>query len=46
MTNQTKTPNYTPEMTAEIVEAYQAGETVESIAQRTDKTVRSVVAKL
>ena len=46
MTNQTKTPNYTPEMTAEIVQAYQAGETVEAIAQRTDKTVRSVVAKL
>ena len=45
MTN-TKTPNYTPEMTAEIVAAYEMGETVEQIAQRLDKTVRSVVAKL
>ncbi len=38
--------NYTPEMTAEIVEAYKSGETVEVIAERTGKTVRSVVAKL
>lgn len=42
----TKTPNYTPEMTAEIVSAYQAGESVESIAARLEKTVRSIVAKL
>ena len=42
----TKTVNYTPEMTAEIVAAYQAGETVEILAQRFDKTVRSIVAKL
>lgn len=42
----TKTVNYTPEMTAEIVAAYQAGETVEAIATRMDKTPRSVVAKL
>ena len=46
MTNQTKTPNYTAEMTLEIVQAYQAGETVEKIAERMEKTVRSVVAKL
>ena len=46
MTNQTKTPNYTPEMTQEVVQAYKAGDTVEAIAQRMDKTVRSVVAKL
>lgn len=42
----TKTVNYTPEMTADVVEAYKAGETVESIAGRIDRTVRSVVAKL
>ena len=44
MTN--KTVNYTPEMTAEIVAAYEMGETPEQLAQRFDKTVRSVVAKL
>ena len=38
--------NYTPELTAEVVKAYQAGDTVEVIAERTGKTVRSVVAKL
>jgi response regulator RpfG family c-di-GMP phosphodiesterase len=38
--------NYTPEMTAEIVTSYQAGQTVETIAERTGKSVRSVVAKL
>ena len=40
------TQNYTPEMTAEVVQAYQAGETVEAIAARTNKSTRSVVAKL
>ena len=38
--------NYTPEMTVEVVEAYKSGESVESIAQRTGKSPRSVVAKL
>ena len=38
--------NYTPEMTAEVVEAYKAGETVEAIATRTGKSTRSIVAKL
>ena len=42
----TKTVIYTAEMTAEVVQAYQAGETVEAIATRTGKTTRSVVAKL
>ena len=42
----TKTPNYTAEMTKDVVEAYKAGETVEAIAERTGKTARSVVAKL
>lgn len=42
----TKTANYTPEMTMDVVNAYMAGETVETIAARIDRTVRSVVAKL
>lgn len=47
MTAKTAKPvNYTPEQTAKMVAAYQAGETAESIAQTLGKTVRSVVAKL
>jgi ribosome-interacting GTPase 1 len=41
-----KAPNYTPEQTAKLVADYQAGVTVEQIAQAMGKTVRSVVAKL
>lgn len=41
-----KIVNYTPEMTAQMVADYQAGITVESIAESLGKTVRSVVAKL
>ena len=41
-----KTVNYTPEQTAKMVADYQAGVTVEQIAQALGKTVRSVVAKL
>lgn len=41
-----KTVNYTPEMTAKMVEAYTGGVTVEQIAEDLGKTVRSVVAKL
>lgn len=41
-----KTVNYTPDQTAEMVVAYLAGETVEAIAARLGKGVRSVVAKL
>lgn len=41
-----KTLNYTPEQTAKMVADYQAGVTVESIAEALGKTVRSVVAKL
>ena len=41
-----KAPNYSPEQTAQIVEQYQAGVTVEQIAQTMGKTVRSIVAKL
>ena len=45
MTKATQT-NYTLEQTQELVTAYQAGETVEVLAERLGKTVRSVVAKL
>ena len=42
----TKTVNYTPEQTQEMVQAYQAGSTVEQIAEALNKSTRSVVAKL
>ena len=42
----TKTVNYTAEMTASMVADYAAGASVEAIAEKTGKTVRSVVAKL
>lgn len=42
----TKIVNYTPEQTAQMVADYQAGVTVEKIAENLGKTVRSVVAKL
>ncbi len=45
MTDVTKT-NYTPEQTTQLVAGYQAGETVEQLAEALGKTVRSVVAKL
>jgi molybdopterin converting factor small subunit len=38
--------NYTPEQTVELVAGYQAGKTVEQLAETLGKTVRSVVAKL
>ena len=44
-----KVVNYTPEMTAEMVESYLANpakSTVEAIALKLGKSVRSVVAKL
>jgi len=41
-----KTVNYTPEQTLKMVADYQAGVSVEMIAQELGKTVRSVVAKL
>ena len=46
MTAQAKPQNYTAEQTAQIVQAYQAGETVEAIATAVGKSVRSIVAKL
>lgn len=41
-----KVVNYTPEQTLKMVADYQAGVTVEAIAETLGKTVRSVVAKL
>lgn len=41
-----KTINYTPEQTAQMVSDYSNGTTVEAIAEKLGKTVRSVVAKL
>jgi len=38
--------NYTEELTASIVERYQAGESVETIAESIGKAVRSVRSKL
>jgi hypothetical protein len=42
----TKMVNYTPEQTLQMIQDYQAGVTVEKIAENMGKTVRSVVAKL
>ena len=42
----TKAVNYTPEQTSKMVADYQAGVTVETIANELGKTVRSIVAKL
>ena len=41
-----KTVNYTVEQTASIITDYNAGVTVEAIALKVGKTVRSVIAKL
>lgn len=41
-----KTQTYTPEQTAQMVADYQAGSTVEQIANMVGKSARSVVAKL
>lgn len=38
--------NYTAEQTAQVVADYQAGVTVESIAESMGKTARSIIAKL
>lgn len=46
MTAETKVVNYTPEQTAKVVADYQAGVTVEAIAEAVGKTARSVIAKL
>lgn len=41
-----KIVNYTPEQTLKLVADYQAGISVESIAESLGKSVRSIVAKL
>jgi hypothetical protein len=41
-----KTVNYTPEQTQKMINDYQAGVSVETIADNFGKTVRSIVAKL
>ena len=41
-----KAVNYTPEQTHKVVADYQAGVSVEQIAQDLGKSVRSIVAKL
>lgn len=41
-----KVVNYTAEQAAEMVSAYTAGDTVEAIAEKMGKSVRSVIAKL
>jgi hypothetical protein len=46
MAAKTAVVNYTPEQTAEVIEAYRAGVTVEQIAVAAGKSVRSIVAKL
>ena len=46
MTAQTKPQNYTEAQTLQVVQAYQAGESVEAIATQVGKSVRSIVAKL
>lgn len=42
----TKTVNYSPEQTAQVIADYKSGITVEQIALNLGKTVKSVVAKL
>jgi hypothetical protein len=42
----TKIVNYTQEQTAQAIEQYQSGVTVETIASTLGKTTRSIVAKL
>ena len=41
-----KTPNYTPEQTAALVAEFNAGASVEALAEMFGKTTRSIVAKL
>ena len=41
-----KNPNYTAEMTARIIEEYQSGVDVQTIANSIEKSVRSVRSKL
>ena len=42
----TKTPSYTDEMTATVIEQYSSGVDLDAIAESVGKTVRSVRSKL
>jgi hypothetical protein len=46
MENEKSKANYTPELTANVVERYAAGESIESIATAIGKSKRSVQGKL
>jgi hypothetical protein len=46
MMTKTNPTNYTPEQTLQLVAGYQAGTSIEQLAQSLGKTTRSVVAKL
>ena len=46
MAGENKVVNYTAEQTAQILDLYAAGETVEAIATAVGKSARSVIAKL
>ena len=46
MATKVKTPNYTPEQTAKMVEDYKNGVSVEAIATALSKSAKSIVAKL
>ena len=46
MMTKTTPTNYTPEQTLQLVTDYQAGTSIEQLAQSLGKTTRSVVAKL
>ena len=46
MAESTKTVNYTAEQTAKILADYQAGKTTKEIASETNRSERSIVAKL
>jgi len=41
-----KTVNYTPEQTQQLVQAYQDGQSVETLAMQLGRSTRSIVAKL
>ena len=41
-----KTVNYTPEQTQQLVQAYQDGTSVETLAMQLGRSTRSIVAKL
>ena len=41
-----KQPNYTAEQVADLTQRYQAGESVEALAEHFNKSTRSIIAKL